>query len=75
MSSNRINNNKTFNNHQKIWYSSNKKYQEGSVMDFQKIDGATYTTYKLTQKDIGSALKDLWHIRPPSGNNCSGCHR
>ena len=29
----------------------------------------------LTQKVIGSVLKDLWHIRPPSGNNCSGCHR
>ena len=30
---------------------------------------------KLTQELIGSTLKDLWHIRPPSGNNCSGCHR
>ena len=29
----------------------------------------------LTQKVIGSVLKDLWHVRPPSGNNCSGCHR
>jgi hypothetical protein len=29
----------------------------------------------LTQQIIGSALKDLWHIRPPSGNNCNGCHR
>ena len=30
---------------------------------------------ELTQEIIGTTLKDLWHIRPPSGNNCSGCHR
>jgi hypothetical protein len=29
----------------------------------------------LSQEEIGSALKELWNIHPPSPNNCSGCHR
>ena len=29
----------------------------------------------LTQFEIGSALKELWRIHPPSPNNCAGCHR
>jgi hypothetical protein len=29
----------------------------------------------LSQEEIGSALKELWKIHPPSPNNCSGCHR
>jgi len=29
---------------------------------------------KLTQEDIGSTLRDKWHINPPD-KNCAGCHR
>ena len=42
--------------------------QQGKIADLGNDE-------KLTQELIGSTLKDLWHIRPPSGNNCSGCHR
>ena len=43
--------------------------ENNDVID--KLDGKE----ELTQEIIGTTLKDLWHIRPPSGNNCSGCHR
>lgn len=29
---------------------------------------------KLTQDEIGSVLRDKWHINPPD-KNCAGCHR
>src|SRR5438067_1923937 len=32
------------------------------------------STAKLTQEEIGSTLRDKWHINPPD-KNCAGCHR
>ena len=38
-------------------------------------EGKDYSKAKeLTQEEIGSTLRDKWHINPPD-KNCAGCHR
>ena len=39
----------------------------GGEKDYSKVK-------ELTQEDIGSTLRDKWHINPPD-KNCAGCHR
>ena len=45
-----------------------KKPAGSEGKDFSK------TTERLTQDEIGSVLRDKWHINPPD-KNCAGCHR